>query len=72
MDKNQTKAPTREGEIEQQKKRLVKSGFLNGRARSSDCECILERVLRFPVYQGKNREFCPFWDSFADYGDTSL
>ena len=26
----------------------------------------------YPVYQAKNREFCPFWDSFADYGDTSL
>ena len=31
MDKNQTKTPTREGEIRQQKSRLLKSGFLNGR-----------------------------------------
>ena len=31
MDKNQTKTPTREGKIRQQKSRLLKSGFLNGR-----------------------------------------
>ena len=31
MDKNQTKMPTREWEIRQQKSRLLKSGFLNGR-----------------------------------------
>lgn len=31
MDKNQTQTPTREGKIEQQKSRLLKSGFLNGR-----------------------------------------
>ena len=31
MDKNQTKTPTREGKIREQKSRLLKSGFLNGR-----------------------------------------
>ena len=31
MDKNQTKTPTREGKIRQQKSRLLKSDFLNGR-----------------------------------------
>ena len=31
MDKNQTKTPTRAGKIRQQKSRLLKSGFLNGR-----------------------------------------
>lgn len=31
MDKNQTKTPTIEGKIRQQKSRLLKSGFLNGR-----------------------------------------
>lgn len=31
MDKNQTKTPTSEGKTDQQKSRLLKSGFLNGR-----------------------------------------
>ena len=31
MDKNQTKTPTIEGKNRQQKSRLLKSGFLNGR-----------------------------------------
>ena len=31
MDKNQTKTPTREGKITQQKRHLVKGVFLNGR-----------------------------------------
>ena len=68
MDKNQTKTPTREGKIRQQKSRLLKSGFLNGRARSSDCGCILERVRRGPCLSGKKQgilpilgEFCGLW-----------
>ena len=72
MDKNQTQTPTREGKIEQQKSRLLKSGFLNGRARSSDCECILERVRRVPCLSGKKQgilpilgQFCGLWRHFS-------
>lgn len=65
IDKNQTKTPTREGKIRQQKSRLLKSGFLNGRARSSDCGCILERVRRVPCLSGKKQGILPILGQFC-------
>ena len=38
MDKNQTKTPTREGKIRQQKRHFVRSAFLNGRVRCADSQ----------------------------------
>ena len=46
MDKNQTKTPTREGKIRQQKSRLLKSGFLNGRAARETRLVLVGQFLR--------------------------
>ena len=65
MDIIRPLTPTREGKIRQQKSRLLKSGFLNGRARSSDCGCILERVRRVPCLSGKKQGILPILGQFC-------
>ena len=46
--------------------------LVNGRARSSDCGCILERVRRVPCLSGKKQgilpilgQFCGLWRHFS-------
>ena len=60
MYKNGGNIPTIAGLQGQQKSRLCKSGFLNGRAWRADCQRRQERESKIPVYRGKNREFLLF------------
>ena len=71
IDRKRYTLPTGAGKTTQQKRHPVRSALKNGGADVRDGFLSLKPGLAFPVYQAKNREFCPFWISFADFGDIS-
>ena len=71
IDKNRYILPSEVWEIGEQKRHLLQGALKNGGAAVRDGFLSLKLGLAFPVYQAKNREFCPFLVYFADFGDIS-
>ena len=67
IDTNRYILPLEVWEIGEQKRHPARGALKNGGADVRDGFLSLKPGLAFPVYQAKNREFCPFSADFTDF-----